>query len=304
MSEQNGKLKSMLLDMFSWFHDFCICNGLQYYALGGTMLGAARHQGFIPWDDDIDVGMPRRDYLRFAALMQAHPQGCYILETPHSENADFFYPISKLYDTRTTLMENTRYKIKRGIYLDIFPLDGAGDSEEEARTYFSAIKGRRNLLLALTTGVRKGRSLYKNMAVLAMRPVPDWVIGKKKLLRSIDIISGSRAFEDCAWVGNMMGSWMERELMPRDVFGTPASYSFESLTIYGPEDYDTYLTGLYGNWRELPPVEKRKSHHDFLMMDLEHSYLENESIDRQPQCHEQYHQHGENTVVLFSRVYP
>ena len=85
MREQDAKLKSILLDMFSWFHEFCVQNGLRYYALGGTMLGAARHGGFIPWDDDIDVGMPREDYMRLEALMGSSPQEPYILETPYSK---------------------------------------------------------------------------------------------------------------------------------------------------------------------------------------------------------------------------
>ena len=73
MNDQNEKLKQMLLDMLSWFHGFCVRNGLQYYVLGGTMLGAVRHKGFIPWDDDIDVGMPRADYLRLEALLRDQP---------------------------------------------------------------------------------------------------------------------------------------------------------------------------------------------------------------------------------------
>lgn len=274
MIRENEKLKILLLEMLSWFHNFCMKNGLRYYALGGTMLGAVRHQGFIPWDDDIDVGMPREDYLRFAKLMRQHPHPRYLLETPDSENADFFYPIYKLYDTQTTLVENKRNRITRGIFLDIFPLDGAGESEDEARKFFQRIKYRRNLLLTLTTGFRRGRSLHKNVAVALMRLVPNWVIDKKKLLHSIDRISQEKPFDGCSWVGNMMGNWMERELMPRSVLGNPTVYSFENLTIYGAQEYDAYLTGLYGNWRELPPEEKRKTHHDFLWMDLEKSYLE------------------------------
>lgn len=273
MNDQNEKLKQMLLDMLSWFHGFCVRNGLQYYVLGGTMLGAVRHKGFIPWDDDIDVGMPRADYLRLEALLRDQPEKRYILETPHSENADFFYPVTKLYDSHTTLVENTRRRIKRGIYLDIFPLDGAGNSAEEAMAYFAPVKWRRQLLLALTTGIRKGRSFRKNAAVILLRMIPERKLGKKLLL-DIERMSQRRGFDSCTWVGNMMGSWMERELMPRSVFGQPTPYPFETLTIFGPEDYDAYLTSLYGNWRELPSPEKRKSHHDFLVMDLEHSYFD------------------------------
>lgn len=273
MREQDAKLKSILLDMFSWFHEFCVQNGLRYYALGGTMLGAARHGGFIPWDDDIDVGMPREDYVRLEALMGSSPQNQYILETPYSKDTDFLYPFSKLYDTRTTLVENTRSRIKRGVYLDIFPLDGAGNSEEEARRHFAPVKFRRNLLLAMYTGLRKERSFYKNMAVLLLGAIPNRIVDRRKMQHSIDRMCQSRAFEACSWVGNMMGTWMERELMPRAFFGTPKAYVFETITIFGVENADAYLTRLYGNWRELPPVDQRKTHHDFCLLDLESSYL-------------------------------
>lgn len=271
--KETEHMKLLLLDMLSWFHDFCERNHLRYYAQGGTMLGAARHGGFIPWDDDIDVGMPRKDYIRFQKLMKDMPSERYILETPDSENPDYFYPITKLYDARTTLVENTRYQIKRGIYIDIFPLDGAGNTREEAMAFFRGIKRRRQLLLTLTTGIRKGRSLYKNLSVMVMRCIPDWLLRKKKLLLSLDKLGASRDFDACSWIGNLFGNWMEREVMPRSIYGEPKAYRFENLTIWGPTDHDAYLSAMYGNWRQLPPEEKRKSHHDFVVIDLDASYL-------------------------------
>lgn len=263
----------MLLEMLAWFHGLCEEHGLHYYVLGGTMLGAMRHRGFIPWDDDIDVGMPREDYTRLEELLRRNPHDRYVLEMPCSAAEDFFYPFSKLYDTRTTLVENTRDQIRRGIYLDIFPLDGVGASESDARRHFAAVKWRRYLLLAMTTGIREGRSIWKNFGVRILQRVPDWLVNRKKLLISIDRISAC-AFEEHAWVGNLMGAWMERELVPREIMGKPTLYSFEDLTIYGPEDAEGYLTRLYGDWRQLPPVGQRKSRHDYVFLDLERSYLE------------------------------
>ncbi|MDE6558154.1 MAG: LicD family protein, partial [Clostridia bacterium] len=86
-----SELQQRLLDMLKWFHAFCVEHNLRYYALGGTLLGAVRHKGFIPWDDDIDVGMPRKDYNRFIKLMKnADGQSVFRLETP-LENKDFVY---------------------------------------------------------------------------------------------------------------------------------------------------------------------------------------------------------------------
>lgn len=272
MEDLNTQLKKKLTEMFGWFHIFCEENGLRYYALGGTMLGAVRHQGFIPWDDDIDIGMPRADYKRLAELLKNHT-GRYVLETPDSPNLDYYYPLSKLYDTETTLVENTRYKIKRGIYLDIFPLDGAGNTLQEAEATFQRIWSKRKLLLAMTTGYRNGRSIHKNLAVMAARLIPNWIINRKKLLQHLDAMCAEKDFDTCEYVVNLSGNWGKREIMKREVFGIPVKYTFEVLSVWGPQNFDEYLTNLYHDWRRLPPIEKQVSHHDFDFIDLDNSYL-------------------------------
>lgn len=265
------KLKGMLLDMLKWFHSFCEENGLRYYALGGTMLGAARHKGFIPWDDDVDVGMPREDYNKLERLLEKHQNERYVLETPNTTAKDYFYPISKLYDTHTTLIENTKVKIKRGIYLDIFPLDGIGNSLEESRKNYKSIARTQNLLLLKVGGIRKGKSFYKNWAVIVFRVIP---LNAKKYLKKLVEKCSRYSWNDCLWVGNLVGAWRFNEIMPKTYIGQPKKYAFEDTEIYGVENADAYLTSLYGDWRKLPPKEKRVSHHDFLSIDLEKSYKE------------------------------
>ena len=97
MSSNNlTQLQTKLLPMLEWFHDFCNKNNLRYYLLGGTMLGAARHQGFIPWDDDIDVGMPRKDYELFIKLTNGQKFGSYIVESINTNATDFYLCIASL----------------------------------------------------------------------------------------------------------------------------------------------------------------------------------------------------------------
>lgn len=273
MEYQNHELHARLLEMLAWFHQFCTSHQLRYYILGGTMLGAVRHGGFIPWDDDIDVGMPWEDHLRFRQLIRDHPHDPYILESPDSDQPDFFYTFAKLYDTRTTLVENTRIPVKRGIYLDIFILAGVGDTKSESIAFFRPIKRRTQLLLAMTAGFRKERKFYKNAAVLLARCIPRRLMDPRQLLMDIQRRYSGKSFYQCSWVATFGGPYREREILPRAVFGDPTVYLFENLRVYGVSDYETYLTALYGNWRELPPVEKRKPHHDYLYCNLHKSYL-------------------------------
>lgn len=273
MNNNRSEMQQMLLDMLRWFHQLCAENHIRYYALGGTMLGAVRHGGFIPWDDDVDVGLPRRDYERLAQAVARAGQDRYVLETPRSPAKDYNYCYCKLYDTHTTLVENTRYHTRRGIYLDIFPLDGMGDTEEESRTRFARIDRRFKLLLARTTGIRRGRSAGKNLAVMVSRLIPDVVAQDKRRLEKLDALCAQKDFDECRYGGNPFGAWRYKEIMPRAIMGEPRLYPFEDMQICGAADADAYLTQLYGDWRKLPPEEKRVSHHDFLEFDLEHSYL-------------------------------
>ncbi len=266
--DKTQELKKLLVDMLCWFHDFCVKNNLRYYIVGGTMLGAVRHQGFIPWDDDIDIAMPDTDYKKLSELLK-DAQGRYVLETPDSSAKDFFYSFSKIYDTHTTLVENTKYKVKRGIYLDIFPLVGMGNTKEESFENFKSIEKINNLLISKVTGIRKGRSFLKNAVVALFRVIP---LNEKKLLKKLVNRYFEKSYDDSLWVGNPVGAWRFKEIMPKEIIGKPTLYKFEGTEVFGVEKYDEYLTQLYGNWRELPPEEKRVSHHDYVYCNLHEGY--------------------------------
>ena len=263
-------LQKRLVDILKWFHEFCEKNNLKYYVLGGTMLGAARHKGFIPWDDDIDVGLPRDDYEKLIAVMNNKIfDEKFVLEQP-LKNKDYIYPYCKIYDTTTTLIENAKVKIKRGIYIDVFPLDGIGNSKKEIRDNFKKIKKLTALITLKVAGFRKGRKLYKNIGVALFRLVPLNV--NKMLLKLIKECS-QYSYNSCLYCGNLLGNWGEREIVPREVMGKPTLYEFENIKIYGVEKPDEYLTSLYGDWRKLPPKENQKTHHDYLKLDLNQSFL-------------------------------
>ena len=269
------RLKICLLDMLSWFHEYCVANHLRYYLVEGTMLGAARHQGYIPWDDDIDIGMPRPDYEALKKSIGGRVQdGKYLLETEESENEDYFYLYSKLYDTGTTQIEDRRVQVVRGVGIDIFPLDGIGDTEEEAQKNFKRIGFLTDVLTSRVVAVRDGRKWYKNLAVRLFQAIPRFMINEKKLMKKISLLCQERAFDDCEYVGGLVTTYRAKEIMPRSYYGEPALYQFENIKVYGVRDYDRYLTHLYGDWRKLPPVDQRHTAHLQLSVDLDHSYLE------------------------------
>lgn len=267
------ELQNRLLIMLKWFHDFCIENHLQYYAIGGTLLGAVRHNGFIPWDDDIDLGMPRNDYDNLISCMQIiSEKSDYVLEKP-LENKDFVYQFCKLYDTKTTLVENTRYKTQRGIYLDIFPLDGIGNTREESKKNFKPISRKNNYIMTKVCAFSGHRKFYKNLAILLSRcmPFPKW----QSTLRHLDKLCRTKRFEDYDYVTNPYGAWGDREIFERKWFGeSPLMLKFENIEIFAPVDYHSFLTQMYGDYMQLPPKEKQVTHHDYLLLDLKKSYLD------------------------------
>lgn len=268
------ELQQSLLNIFEWFHNFCEKEKLTYFAVGGTALGAVRHNGFIPWDDDIDVAMPRKDYERFLEMTKnTNKFKPYVVESP-SEKKDFVYPYSKIYDTTTTLIENTCYHTKRGIYIDVFPIDGMGNTMEESIKNFKVVKKEINLLCTRVCALRGTRKWYKNAAILLARCVPDCILSSLKIIKKIDRLSKRYDYDKCDFVANICGNWGEKEIMEKKWVGKRKLLKFEELNIYVPENYDAYLSRMYGDYMQLPPEEKRCTHHDFLFLDLNKSYLE------------------------------
>lgn len=266
-------LQQSLIVMMAWLHNFCNKNNLRYYALGGTMLGAIRHHGFIPWDDDIDIGMPREDYNRLIKLIGNRKIGNYYLETPESKFDEYRYPYAKLYNTNTTLVENTWPRIRRGIFIDVFPIDGYGDTISECYNRWYDIYKESMFIWARTCALRRSRSILKNTAIFVSHCLPSFITKDRIRLITMNRKAQRYSFDKMKYGGNTFGNWGEKELMETSIMGKPTLYKFENMEIFGAEKYDEYLTNLYGDWRRLPPLEKRVTHHDFIELDLNKPYL-------------------------------
>lgn len=273
MSDNLSALQCRLLSMLSWFDGICRDNNIRYYVIGGTMLGAMRHSGFIPWDDDVDVAIPREDYDKLENVICCNRQSQYILETVYSDEKNYCFPYSKIYDTTTTLIERTRYPLKRGIFIDVFPLDGMGNSKRQAVKIYQPIRQYYHIFLTRIAEIREERALYKNASIVVSRLLLNF-LNVRDMRIKLNNMCKKNIYEDCEWIGNIFGNWGLNEVMPKSVMGTPKEYNFEGIKVFGAEYADKYLESLYGNWRQLPPVEKQVSHHDFIEFDLEKSYLD------------------------------
>ncbi len=272
--DKNSKsVHPILLEMLAWFHEQCVANNFRYYVIGGTMLGAVRHKGFIPWDDDIDVAMPRKDYTKFIEKYSSEFHSPYMVEYPHETNKDYLYTSSKIYDTRTTLVERKRKNVKRGIYIDLFPLDGIGDTQEMAIHNYRKIYKLMRLHNMVSCAFRDNRRWYKNLSIVLGRLISPLFFSERKLNYCINHLCAQRDFDNTKYVGNLIGNWGYKEIMPRSYFGSPVIYEFEGIKVYGVEKPHEYLLSLYNDYMKLPPVEKQVSHHDYAEIRFDKSYL-------------------------------
>lgn len=259
-------LQSVELDIFKAFAEVCEKLNIRYYLLAGTMLGAVRHKGFIPWDDDIDVGIVREDYDRFLKEAPALLPDYLFVQTYESD-PEYPHIFAKIRNSNTTFIEtpvrdNT---INHGIYIDVFPLDRC-----YANTRNKISFRLQEQLLSLRIS-----KMYKNaspsLKVKFCRAFTTLLWPKEgRALQRLDRLYRSMPKGDC--LVNFSGVYGEREIMPADWYGEGVKLDFEGIKVTVPQAYDKWLSQVYGDYMQLPPVEKRVSHHDTTAIDTHQSF--------------------------------
>ncbi len=128
-------------------------------------------------------------------------------------------------------------------------------------------------LMTQTCAIEKRRGLGKNVAIVASRFIPSFIVNDRKLVEKVDKLAASFGYENCKYVANLMGAYRKRKIMEKRIFGNPTEYKFENIIVNGVEHYDEFLTHIYGEWNKLPPIDKQKTAHNYIEIDLDKSYL-------------------------------
>ena len=246
----------LLLDMAAILDRVCRENAIPYYMLGGTMLGAVRHGGFIPWDDDMDFGIPRDHFDRLTHLLTDALRGTpYRLNTYHNSPNKINY--LKMVDTRTCI-RGAWETTDTGVNIDLFPLDRGPRVELLTRPFAAYIY----LLLFVKDYKQLDASPRRGLKRLIADTLKRLPFRTDTLIAHIDrciLRHSTGGRERCI---NYFGHWRAREIFSADVFGAPVDYTFEGMTLSGVAHPDAYLAQLYGDYMQLPPPEKRVAHTD------------------------------------------
>lgn len=247
--------KSIQIDILKKIHEFCSHSDIKYSLGYGTLLGAIRHGGYIPWDDDIDIVMLRKDYDKFIADFRDQRYKIASVET-HNE---WFLPFAKVYDNNTLIVDRKANTPAIGINVDVFPIDNAPNDSKAFMCHRKKIS-----ILVKCNGIKLFKinrySTWHNNAIgmflkLLLVCFPKYYFVHK-------IVKMSREFEnkECekavywASIGTLT-------VLNKSIYETITTRNFEGICFSSLEDYDTYLTNIYGNYMEIPPIEKRISYH-------------------------------------------
>ena len=253
-----SELKQLQLGILDVVHEFCVANGIQYWLDCGTLLGAIRHKGYIPWDDDIDIGMLRPDYDRFMNTFNASNDRYQFL-CPELD-PEYSLGHGKVVDNQTVLYEPDESGRKLAVYIDVFYYDNAPDDRIQLERMFNKRDWYRRCSLArnMPHDLLGGfvRNVVFDVLHVLTKPFP-------KNYFALKIVQNSKRFADqkIKRVGSF--SSYSRMTADKDIFDSFIRVEFEGKEYMAPCGYDKWLKAFYGDYMKLPPVEKRVSTHQF-----------------------------------------
>ena len=252
-------VKRIQLNILKYVDDTLSALGISYWLDCGTLLGSVRHKGYIPWDDDIDLIILRKDYDRAISALNSNSERYKVLTMNNTK--DFFYLFAKITDTHTHIKEKGLREIGAlGIYIDLFPLDYLPLKEKEYKRHVDGIFRLRSLIYySLLDKSQFMSASFENKC----KSILGKLIGRKRLMTRVDKMCRDYSAKGEGYIADIVGAGSKNRKIPSMVFDDTIMSEFEGRLYPIPVGYKQYLTFLYGDYMQLPPEEKRVSTHDF-----------------------------------------
>lgn len=254
-------IQKLEINILKEFDAFCQKEKLTYYIAYGSLIGTIRHHGFIPWDDDVDIVMPREDYEKLIDRYEKITDRYVLFSMYNKEHWPYAY--AKCVDMNTEMEEATYKSGKLGVYMDIFPLDGVPEDSVRRMLHLQYVNFLHYLLITVQKNNLVGRTFFRGMVKRMLYPVAS-LIGMDRLIGIIDKRIKKYKYADSKYVAQLTNNmYIKGETMRKECYGKPIIRNFEGLKVKVPRHYDHVLRRIYGDYMQLPPEEERVTHHAY-----------------------------------------
>lgn len=260
------KLQMIELDILQELDRICEKHNITYHLFGGTLIGAIRHKGFIPWDDDIDICMRREDYNEFISICKRELSNSYFLQN-YKSDPNFFHSFVRIRKNGTVVMQR-QYKdidMHHGVFIDVFPFDNIPDSSIRKKIQYSLIRGNRiikNFKIKKKANQRNLKSIVKKFVSLVVKPIP------LRYFNSVETYLATYYNKRVTNSSTLMVEAIQinhnRCMVDNSLFYEVEELEFEEHMFIGPKYYDKILTNMYGDYMKLPKESERQPHHNIV----------------------------------------
>ena len=264
-TDQLKLLQEIELENLRMLMEICEKNHLRYYLIGGSLLGAMRHRGFIPWDDDIDVGLPRPDYNRFVQIAKSYLPDHMDIKTMTSDPNYKCYFTRLINNKKKIYWDHGQYTAVIGVWMDVFPLDGLPENPLLRKMQVFRVKLNKALYkftqIDYVSTNRQNRPFSERILIrFAQLTRIGKLMNADKRLKKLDRALQRYDYDTSAYAWNFSGCYGQREIVPHIQLGGSRTAEFEGMQVSIPEAAEAYLTSIYGDYMKLPPEDQRRSH--------------------------------------------